>query len=198
MAPLRLLLLRHAKSAWDDARLADAERPLAPRGVRSAHRTALLMHRKHKDVRVALALSSPAARARETLAIARAAWPALAKAKVRIHDALYDNVHGDYEGIGESTLRAIADAARIHDAPPSGTLVVVGHNFGFEQAASALVGGAEPVVLKTGAAALLEAPPTSVHWSAALRDTGAWHVVDVVRDNGRGGDGDASWDDVVL
>ena len=32
----RLLLLRHAKSAWDDQRLADIDRPLAPRGHRAA------------------------------------------------------------------------------------------------------------------------------------------------------------------
>jgi NADH-quinone oxidoreductase subunit C len=32
----RLLLLRHAKSSWDEPDLPDAERPLAPRGRRSA------------------------------------------------------------------------------------------------------------------------------------------------------------------
>ncbi|MFC5585479.1 SixA phosphatase family protein [Nitratireductor kimnyeongensis] len=31
-----LLLLRHAKSSWDDPSLADIERPLAPRGRRAA------------------------------------------------------------------------------------------------------------------------------------------------------------------
>ncbi len=35
-APRRLLLLRHAKSSWDDSSLADRERPLAPRGRRAA------------------------------------------------------------------------------------------------------------------------------------------------------------------
>jgi phosphohistidine phosphatase len=32
---LRLILLRHGKSSWDDARLDDFERPLAPRGLRN-------------------------------------------------------------------------------------------------------------------------------------------------------------------
>ncbi|MBV6632244.1 MAG: histidine phosphatase family protein [Alphaproteobacteria bacterium] len=32
----RLMLLRHAKSSWDDASLADHDRPLAPRGNRAA------------------------------------------------------------------------------------------------------------------------------------------------------------------
>ena len=31
-----LLLLRHAKSSWDDRSLADRDRPLAPRGERAA------------------------------------------------------------------------------------------------------------------------------------------------------------------
>ncbi|MCA1260803.1 histidine phosphatase family protein, partial [Nitratireductor aquimarinus] len=31
-----LLLLRHAKSSWDEPGLSDAERPLAPRGRRAA------------------------------------------------------------------------------------------------------------------------------------------------------------------
>ena len=32
----RLILLRHAKSAWDEPALADFDRPLAPRGRRAA------------------------------------------------------------------------------------------------------------------------------------------------------------------
>jgi phosphohistidine phosphatase len=32
----RLLLLRHAKSSWDEPALADHDRPLAPRGRRAS------------------------------------------------------------------------------------------------------------------------------------------------------------------
>ncbi len=35
---MRLWLLRHAKSSWDDADLPDDERPLAPRGQQAADR----------------------------------------------------------------------------------------------------------------------------------------------------------------
>jgi hypothetical protein len=36
----RLYLLRHAKSSWSDPALADAERPLAPRGRKAAKKMA--------------------------------------------------------------------------------------------------------------------------------------------------------------
>ncbi|TIP33615.1 MAG: histidine phosphatase family protein, partial [Mesorhizobium sp.] len=32
----QLLILRHAKSSWDDPALADFDRPLAPRGLKTA------------------------------------------------------------------------------------------------------------------------------------------------------------------
>ena len=35
---MRLWLLRHAKSSWDDPDMEDVDRPLAPRGARAADR----------------------------------------------------------------------------------------------------------------------------------------------------------------
>ena len=61
----RLLLLRHAKSSWDDPALADHDRPLAPRG-----RTAAKLigeHLRENQIGVSLVLCSSARRARETL-----------------------------------------------------------------------------------------------------------------------------------
>jgi phosphohistidine phosphatase len=60
-----LLLLRHAKSSWDDPSLADEDRPLAPRGRAAAKRIKGYMRRA--QVPVELVLCSPARRARETL-----------------------------------------------------------------------------------------------------------------------------------
>ncbi|MEM7024665.1 MAG: histidine phosphatase family protein, partial [Pseudomonadota bacterium] len=59
-----LLLLRHAKSSWDDPSLADLDRPLAPRGRKAAPAMAKFMVKKRwvPD----LVLSSPAERVRET------------------------------------------------------------------------------------------------------------------------------------
>jgi phosphohistidine phosphatase len=64
--PMRqLLLLRHAKSSWDDTALRDQDRPLSPRGWRSA----ALMRRAMRDLGLApdIVMLSPARRTRETL-----------------------------------------------------------------------------------------------------------------------------------
>lgn len=60
-----LLLLRHAKSNWDDPSLADHDRPLAPRGRKAAKRIRAYLRRE--QVRVDLVLCSSARRAHETL-----------------------------------------------------------------------------------------------------------------------------------
>jgi phosphohistidine phosphatase len=61
----QLLLLRHAKSSWDDPSLADEDRPLAPRGRNAAKRISAYMRRE--QIPVDLVLCSPATRARQTL-----------------------------------------------------------------------------------------------------------------------------------
>jgi phosphohistidine phosphatase len=61
----RLLLLRHAKSSWDDASLADKDRPLAPRGRNATLRIRAYVRRER--IPVDLVLCSSAKRARETL-----------------------------------------------------------------------------------------------------------------------------------
>ena len=65
METKRLLLLRHAKSSWDDPSLADHDRPLAPRGRKAAKRIGAHLRRENSSV--ALVLCSSATRARETL-----------------------------------------------------------------------------------------------------------------------------------
>jgi phosphohistidine phosphatase len=62
---IRLYLLRHAKSSWDDPALADRERPLAPRG-RAALRL-MAGHLAREGIVPELVLCSPAQRAQETL-----------------------------------------------------------------------------------------------------------------------------------
>jgi phosphohistidine phosphatase len=62
----RLLILRHAKSSWDDPGLDDHERPLAPRGRRAVE--AIAAHLSAAEIRPDLVLCSTARRTRETLA----------------------------------------------------------------------------------------------------------------------------------
>lgn len=68
-----LLVLRHAKSNWDDIDAADHDRALSARGVKAASATgALIEARGWLPDRI---LCSTARRTRETLALASAAWP---------------------------------------------------------------------------------------------------------------------------
>lgn len=82
---MRLWLLRHAKSSWDDPGLDDEDRPLAPRGERAADR--MREHLEVEQINPELVLCSSALRARQTLA---RVLPALGTTlEVRIEPALY-------------------------------------------------------------------------------------------------------------
>ena len=60
-----LYLLRHAKSSWEDPRLADHDRPLAPRGQRAGDLIAA--HLRAAGIAPDLVLCSTSTRTRETL-----------------------------------------------------------------------------------------------------------------------------------
>lgn len=62
-----LYLVRHAKSSWDNATLADFDRPLNKRGQKAAPFMAKLMHKN--NVQTDLVISSPAHRALTTAEI---------------------------------------------------------------------------------------------------------------------------------
>src|SRR5919205_398092 len=68
-----LLLLRHAKSSWDDPSQADFDRPLAPRGLKAAKRMGREL--AFCDWFPERALVSPAARTRETWKLVAAELP---------------------------------------------------------------------------------------------------------------------------
>lgn len=119
-----ILLLRHAKSSWDDARQADFDRPLAARGRLAA----TLMGAYLADERLMpdRVLCSSAARTRETWH--RAAVETGCDIPIDYLDSLY-----------ESGPTAILDAiAALDDAVVH--VLLVGHNPGFEMAARRLVG----------------------------------------------------------
>lgn len=59
-----LVIVRHAKSSWDDAHLPDISRPLNGRGERDAPRMATRL--KEKDLAFNTVISSPAVRALTT------------------------------------------------------------------------------------------------------------------------------------
>jgi phosphohistidine phosphatase len=105
-----LLLLRHAKSSWDDPGLADHDRPLAPRGRKAAKRIG--RHLRDQGPEVSLALCSSARRARDTLSLVAPGGDI----EIEIEPELYG------AGAGEllERLRRVPDDA--------GTVMLVGHN----------------------------------------------------------------------
>lgn len=122
MAPRTLLLLRHAKSSWDDAGLADFDRPLAPRGLKAAPLMGEEMARRGwlPD----LAIVSPAARTRATWTLAAPCLPGPPEAI--FPDRLYMAGPDDLLSLVSETPGQI------------GTLLVVGHNPGLEGFATML------------------------------------------------------------
>jgi phosphohistidine phosphatase len=146
----RLLLLRHAKSSWDDPTLPDRDRPLAPRGRRAV--AVMAPHIGDVD----MVLCSPARRTRETLDRAMAAGAVGASACIVVDEVLYGASAG-------ALLR------RIRDVPVDiERLLVIGHNPGLEDLALGLAGRAPDV---TALRALETKFPTA---ALAVLDTGSW------------------------
>ncbi|MEW9807533.1 histidine phosphatase family protein [Mesorhizobium sp. ZMM04-5] len=120
----KLLLLRHAKSSWDDPNLSDFDRPLAPRGRQAAPRMGREIARRGWTP--AMALVSPALRTRQTWDLVAAELTG--KPAVSYHEALY-------EVAGDTLLEAIRRTPE-----RVGDIVLVGHNPGMEELAAALAG----------------------------------------------------------
>ncbi|WP_276503941.1 SixA phosphatase family protein [Terrimonas pollutisoli] len=59
-----LILVRHAKSSWDDFSINDIDRPLNDRGKKDA--PAMAKRLRDKDIKIDAFISSPAKRARKT------------------------------------------------------------------------------------------------------------------------------------
>jgi phosphohistidine phosphatase len=117
----QIWLLRHAKSSWDDAGLADRDRPLSPRGARGA--AAIAAHLATVEP-PRLVLCSSALRARQTLA---AVLPSLGTdLEIRIEPELY-------------TFDADALLARLRRLDDDmASVMLVGHNPALEDLAMEL------------------------------------------------------------
>lgn len=112
-----LLVMRHAKSSWQDESLDDHERPLNQRGRQAAPRMGalLLQHRLLPDQ----ILCSTAARARQTWLLATQGWPRPVEA--RFLDELY---HCPAERILPILRKLPRDAQRV---------LLIGHNPGLAE-----------------------------------------------------------------
>lgn len=129
---IRLLLLRHAKSDWSEAGLADRDRPLAKRGRAGAELIAGYM--RQQALAPDLVLSSPATRTRQTVSLVLdiiATSP-----KILFDETLYDF------GSGERLLAAIRD-----EGGDAKTLMLVGHNPAIERLAALLAGAGDAALM---------------------------------------------------
>jgi phosphohistidine phosphatase len=158
----RLLLLRHAKSAWDDPMMRDFDRPLNPRGHRAARRMGQWL--RDSGLRIDLLVCSPALRTRQTLDDVLDAWGSTPD--VRVDDSIY---------------MASADAllALIHGCDAAvDTLMILGHNPGLEDLAMLLTAEGDKAALaqlasKYPTAALADISLPVDTWSEVDRRDGA-------------------------
>jgi phosphohistidine phosphatase len=118
----RLMLLRHGKSDWPNG-VQDLDRPLADRGRQAVPRVAA--HMAQEQLLPDLALVSPARRARET-------WDLVAP---RLGDVPMRSEPRIYEAPAERILSVLREVG-----PEARSVLLVGHNPGFEDLAKLLIG----------------------------------------------------------
>ena len=144
-----ILILRHAKSSWDDPTLSDYDRPLNKRGKRDAPRMG--KHIQEQSLVPDRILTSSAKRARKTAKkVAKACGYT---GKIKKTDSFYHAPPGVYY-------------EKIQDLPNKYEIVmVVGHNPTMEQLVANLTG--QTVTMPTAALAHVELP---------IED---WHTLDI-------------------
>ncbi len=133
-----LLLLRHAKSDWDDTSLRDFDRPLAARGERDAPRIGKALRKR--GALLDLIISSPAVRAKAT--IEAVIKTAKLKLEIRFDETIY----------GASSPELMRLIRRLPDG--NSCVLLVGHNPGFEDLVGRLTGSHER--MPTAALACIE------------------------------------------
>ena len=124
-----LLLLRHAKSSWEDSELSDFERPLNGRGKRDAPRIGKLILKERLTPQ--FIISSPAARARDTADIV--AKRCKYKGKISFRGSLYAATPQEYI----NALQSLNDDYT--------RVLVVGHNPAIVELVEMLTGMAESI-----------------------------------------------------
>ena len=147
-----LLIMRHAKSAWDVSYNTDFERPLNKRGEKAAPRMGDFV--ADRDLLPDLIVSSPAARAKQTSALFMEA---------AAYDGEIQFEHGIYHAYANELLdivQALPEEAE--------RVMLVGHNPGFEMLVEQLCGGA--VRMPTAAIAYIWL--SAANWAEVEVETG--------------------------
>ena len=151
----QLLLMRHAKSSWDDPRLSDHARPLNARGRQAA----VAMRRVMRELRLApeVVLVSSARRTLQTL---EALEPWETAPAVAPMDALY-----------LASPDAMFDVLR-EVAEPTRCVLLLGHNPGMHDLALKLLGRGVDLFADPDTRRLAESYPTGAMCEFAI--PGAW------------------------
>jgi phosphohistidine phosphatase len=121
---ITLLIMRHAKSSWEDNGLHDHDRPLNKRGKLNAPRMGRLL--RELDLVPDLILTSSARRARDTAA---------AVADQSGYEGEVQVVNDLYAAPAEAYLEVLAASDEHHER-----ILVIGHNPGLEELLEMLTG----------------------------------------------------------
>lgn len=111
-----LLLLRHAKSSWDNPDISDFDRPLNSRGLQAVPAMGGVLYKN--DLQPQKILSSPAKRAKQTAILIKET--AQLEAKITYVEGIYE----------ASPLRLLSIVSEIEDKIES--VLLIGHNPGLE------------------------------------------------------------------
>ena len=121
-----LLVLRHAKSSWEEVDAADHDRKLSPRGIKAARRMGALI--AERGWLPDLILCSTARRTKETLALAREAWPSAPAIPV-----------SELAGVYLAPASRLLDIVR-RQPDDALRLMLIGHNPGLQTLVARLAG----------------------------------------------------------
>ncbi|PRW57804.1 phosphoglycerate mutase [Chlorella sorokiniana] len=167
----RLVLMRHAESE-ERRGVRDHDRAITELGAATARKVAeQLQQLADSGWTPQVVVCSNARRTRQTLDVMAAAWPALAEADSHFLGSLYTTAALDGQTRGHLSDIVAAEAAAEHSC-----CLCLGHNKGWEEAASSFAG--EAVKLGNSCAALLEGRGAS--WADALAADSQWRLVRLV------------------
>lgn len=172
--PRRLILLRHAHSSYPTASLRDHDRPLSEAGEADAIKVSQKLHQLGWVPE--LILSSDALRTRETLKCMQDKVKELSEAEVHFISSFYSIAAMDGQ-TAQHLQQAICKYARDETL----TVMCMGHNRGWEEAASMLSGAS--IELKTCNAALLEASGNSWEEAFSMAGFGGWKLQHIIKPN---------------
>lgn len=159
-----ILLLRHAKSSWDDSSLEDFDRPLAERGLKDAPRMGGFA--KETGYVPDGIISSPAKRARHTTE--------LFSARAGVGEAFISWEEDLYYGSARDYLETIRQSDDVWN-----TVMLVGHNPLMEETASMLCSQEDSYIARMPTAALLCFEHPAVKWQQVKPGTARlkWMVI---------------------